>query len=102
MTKKQTSITIREVAAQANVSVATVSRYLNQKIQVSPKVAARVAQVVDELSYQPDVAAQQLASLQDKAVGLKLMLKQVSQTLLTMQRYSWEQGVTAQAFLELQ
>ena len=29
------------------------------------------------------------------------MLKQVSQALLTMQRYSWEQGVTAQAFLEL-
>ena len=29
------------------------------------------------------------------------MLKQVSQTLLTMQRYSWEQGVSAQAFLEL-
>jgi unsaturated rhamnogalacturonyl hydrolase len=29
------------------------------------------------------------------------MLKQVSQTLLTMQRYSWEQGVAAQAFLEL-
>ncbi len=27
--------------------------------------------------------------------------KQVSQTLLTMQRYSWEQGVAAQAFLEL-
>ena len=29
------------------------------------------------------------------------MLKQVSHALLTMQRYSWEQGVTAQAFLEL-
>ncbi|MEI7846408.1 MAG: glycoside hydrolase family 88 protein, partial [Chloroflexota bacterium] len=29
------------------------------------------------------------------------MIKQVSQVLLTMQRYSWEQGVTAQAFLEL-
>jgi unsaturated rhamnogalacturonyl hydrolase len=29
------------------------------------------------------------------------MLKQVSQALLTMQRYSWEQGVAAQAFLEL-
>jgi rhamnogalacturonyl hydrolase YesR len=101
MTKKQTSITIREVAAQANVSVATVSRYLNQKIQVSPEVSARVAQVMDELNYQPDAAAQQLASPQDKTVGLKLMLKQVSQTLLTMQRYSWEQGVAAQAFLEL-
>jgi rhamnogalacturonyl hydrolase YesR len=29
------------------------------------------------------------------------ILQQVSQTLLTMQRYSWEQGVAAQAFLEL-
>ncbi len=29
------------------------------------------------------------------------MLKQVSQVLLSMQRYSWEQGVAAQAFLEL-
>jgi unsaturated rhamnogalacturonyl hydrolase len=29
------------------------------------------------------------------------MLKQVSNALLTMQRYSWEQGVAAQAFLEL-
>jgi len=29
------------------------------------------------------------------------MLKQVGQALLTMQRYSWEQGVAAQAFLEL-
>jgi len=29
------------------------------------------------------------------------LVKQVSQVLLTMQRYSWEQGVAAQAFLEL-
>lgn len=29
------------------------------------------------------------------------MLKKVSQALLSMQRYSWEQGVAAQAFLEL-
>ena len=29
------------------------------------------------------------------------MIERVSQALLTMQRYSWEQGVAAQAFLEL-
>jgi unsaturated rhamnogalacturonyl hydrolase len=29
------------------------------------------------------------------------IIQQVSQTLLSMQRYSWEQGVAAQAFLEL-
>ena len=110
MTKKQTSVTIREVAAQAGVSVATVSRYLNQKVQVSPEVTARLAQVTDELNYQPLATAQQLASSrtktipgnsQDYSTGRMHMLKQVGQVLLTMQRYSWEQGVTAQAFLEL-
>ena len=101
MTKKQTSVTIREVAAQANVSVATVSRYLNQKTGVSPEVAARIAYVMDELNYQPDAVAQQLASSQTKMVGSMQKLKQVGQVLLAMQRYSWEQGVAAQAFLEL-
>ena len=34
-------------------------------------------------------------------MGCDQMIKKVSQVLLTMQRYSWEQGVAAQAFLEL-
>jgi len=101
MTKKLTSITIRDVAAQASVSVATVSRYLNQKIQVSPEVAARISQVMDELNYQPYAAAQQLASSRTKTLSFMPIIKQVSQALLTMQRYSWEQGVAAQALLEL-
>jgi unsaturated rhamnogalacturonyl hydrolase len=110
MTKKKTSVTIREVAAQAGVSVATVSRYLNQKVQVSPEVTARLARVTDELHYEPLATAQQLASSLTKTIpgrnqvytsGRMQMLKQVGQVLLTMQRYSWEQGVAAQAFLEL-
>jgi unsaturated rhamnogalacturonyl hydrolase len=32
---------------------------------------------------------------------MEKMIERVSQALLTMQRYSWEQGVAAQAFLEL-
>ena len=110
MTKKQTSITIREVAAQAGVSVATVSRYINKKTPVSPAVAVRLARVTNELNYQPLATAQQLASSRTKTVpsknqgysmGCVQMIKKVSQVLLTMQRYSWEQGVAAQAFLEL-
>lgn len=110
MTKKQTSVTIREVAAQAGVSVATVSRYLNQKVQVSPEVTARLVRVTNELNYQPLAMAQQLALSRTKTnpdknqyynTGRMHMLKQVGQVLLTMQRYSWEQGVAAQAFLEL-
>lgn len=101
MTKKQTSVTIREVAAQAGVSIATVSRYLNRKTLVSPEVSMRIALVTDKLNYQPYAAAQQLASSRNKIEGFLPILKQVSQVLLTMQRYSWEQGVAAQAFLEL-
>ncbi len=101
MTKKQISVTIREVATQAGVSIATVSRYLNQNTPVSPEVAGRLARVMDELNYQPLVTAQQLAFSRTKTMGCVQMIKQVSQVLLSMQRFSWEQGVAAQAFLEL-
>jgi DNA-binding LacI/PurR family transcriptional regulator len=72
MTRKKTSVTIREVAAQAGVSVATVSRYLNQKAQISPEVAARIAQVADELHYQPHPVARQLASARTQTIGFLL------------------------------
>jgi LacI family transcriptional regulator len=73
MTKKQTSITIREVAARAGVSVATVSRYLNQKTRVSPEAADRIARVTGELHYLPQSAARQLASSRTKIVGFLLV-----------------------------
>lgn len=73
MTKKQTSITIREVAAQAGVSVATVSRYLNQKTVVSPEISARLTQVMAELNYQPQAAARHLASSRTQTVGFLLL-----------------------------
>ena len=73
MTKKSTSVTIREVAAQAGVSVATVSRYLNQTAPVSTDVAARLARIMDELHYQPQAAARQLASARTKVIGFLLL-----------------------------
>lgn len=48
-----------------------------------------------------DVIAHQLAVSQAKTLRVPQMLQRVGQVLLTMQRYSWEQGVAAQAFLEL-
>lgn len=73
MTKKSTSVTIREVAAQAGVSVATVSRYLNQTVPISAEVAARLARIMDELHYQPQAAARQLASARTKVIGFLLL-----------------------------
>jgi LacI family transcriptional regulator len=72
MTRRSSSITIREVAKQAGVSVATVSRYINRNAPVSDKVSSRLEQVMTELKYAPHAAARQLASRKTHAIGLLL------------------------------
>jgi LacI family transcriptional regulator len=72
MTRRSSSVTIRDVARQADVSVATVSRYINQNAPVSPEVADRLDRVLSELKYVPHAAARHLASRKTRAVGLLL------------------------------
>lgn len=72
MTSKSHSVTIRQVAQKAGVSVATVSRYLNQNAPISKEVAERLKQVMVDLRYVPHAAARQLASQRTRVVGLLL------------------------------
>src|SRR5512134_196814 len=72
MTRRSSSVTIRDVARQADVSVATVSRYINQNAPVSPEVAERLDKVMTELRYVPHAAARHLASRKTRVVGLLL------------------------------
>jgi LacI family transcriptional regulator len=72
MTQRSSSITIRDVAKQAGVSVATVSRYINQKVPVSPGVADRLREVMETLKYVPHATARNLATNKTNAVGLLL------------------------------
>src|SRR6185503_15222012 len=72
MTRRSSSVTIRDVARQAEVSVATVSRYINQNVPVSPEVADRLDKVMAELRYVPHAAARHLASRKTRVVGLLL------------------------------
>src|SRR5512140_1041572 len=72
MTRRQSSVTIREVAKQAGVSVATVSRYINHNAPVSEEVAERVHRVMTDLRYAPDAAARHLASRKTRLIGLLL------------------------------
>lgn len=67
--KKPSSVTIRDVARAAGVSVATVSRYLNRSGPVSPRVAQKLARVIAELNYMPHAGARHLASHRTRAVG---------------------------------
>ena len=72
MTRRSSSVTIRDVARQADVSVATVSRYINHNVPVSPEVADRLDKVMAELRYVPHAAARHLASRKTRVVGLLL------------------------------
>ncbi len=72
MTSKSHSVTIRQVAQKADVSVATVSRYINQNAPISKDVAERLKLVMEELHYVPHAAAQHLASRKTRVVGLLL------------------------------
>jgi DNA-binding LacI/PurR family transcriptional regulator len=52
--------TIRDVAALANVSIATISRYLNGNIHVADDTGKRIAKAIETLSYTPDRIAKSL------------------------------------------
>jgi LacI family transcriptional regulator, repressor for deo operon, udp, cdd, tsx, nupC, and nupG len=52
--------TIQDVAQKAGVSVATVSRVLNNRDIVSNKTASKVEQAIKELSYEPSVLGRNL------------------------------------------
>src|SRR5512138_1061763 len=72
MPRRSSSVTIYDVARQAGVSVATVSRYINQNAPVSSQVAERLDKVMAELRYVPQAAARHLASSKTRTVGLLL------------------------------
>lgn len=72
MTRRSHSVTIYDVAKQAGVSVATVSRYINRNAPVSMEVARRLDQVMAELKYMPHAAARHLATRKTRIIGLLL------------------------------
>jgi LacI family transcriptional regulator len=53
MTRRSSSVTIRDVAWEAGVSVATASRYINRNAPVSLEVAERLDKVMTGLRYMP-------------------------------------------------
>ncbi len=72
MRRRSSSVTIRDVARKADVSVATVSRYINRNAPVSPEVAERLDEVMTEMRYVPHAAARHLASRKTRVIGLLL------------------------------
>lgn len=67
--EKQT-ITIYDVAREAEVSMATVSRVVNGNTNVKPSTRAKVLKVIEELDYRPNAVARGLASKRTTTVGV--------------------------------
>lgn len=66
------SVTIREVARQAQVSTATVSRVLNGSGPVAEATRQRVRQAVIDLAYEPNAVARSLVSSSTHTIGILL------------------------------
>lgn len=62
--------TIRDVAQVAGVSVASVSRYMNQKGYVSQDTARRIQEAIHSLNYVPNEIARSLNSKSTRMVGV--------------------------------
>jgi LacI family transcriptional regulator len=64
--------TIRELAERIGVSVATVSRVLNDYPDVSPETRAKVLATIQEMDWTPDRAARQLVTGRSHTLGVIL------------------------------
>jgi LacI family transcriptional regulator len=63
---------LRDVAAAAGVSAATVSRYLNRSLPLPPDTAARIDRAIRRLDYRPNPHARRLSLGRAETIGLVL------------------------------
>ncbi len=64
------SITIKDVAKKANVSISTVSRVINDSKPVSDDIKMRVVKVIEELGYKPNPVARSLVTKKSRLIGV--------------------------------
>ncbi|WP_047152679.1 LacI family DNA-binding transcriptional regulator [Aneurinibacillus tyrosinisolvens] len=62
--------TIYDVAREAGVSIATVSKVINKAGRISDKTRQRVYKIMDDLNYQPSVVASALTGKRTNTLGL--------------------------------
>ena len=61
MARRRQAVTIKHVAADAGVSLQTVSRVINNEPNVRPEMKQRVQEAIDRLGYVPSIAAQRMS-----------------------------------------
>jgi LacI family transcriptional regulator len=70
MERRTVTVTIYDVAREAGVSMATVSRVVNNNPNVKPQTRKKVFEAIDRLGYRPNAVARGLASKKTTTVGV--------------------------------
>lgn len=68
--KKTESLNIKQIAELSGVSVATVSRVINQNGRFSADTEARVRRVIEESGYVPNIVAKSLRTSKNRVIGV--------------------------------
>lgn len=63
-------VTIKDVAKEAGVSIATVSMVVNNKGLISPRTTKKVERAIDKLNYVSNVSAKTLVTKRSNTIGL--------------------------------
>jgi len=87
---------IYDIAKEANVSIATVSRVMNNKQNISPKTRKRVEAVLQKYNYTPSSIARGLASSSMRMVGM--VMQDIRNTHYTDTAYVIEQELRKKGF----
>ena len=64
------SVTMRDVARKASVSISTVSRAINKQGEISEETRQKVLAAVEELGYRPSKVARALVTHRTETIGL--------------------------------
>ena len=90
-------ITIKDVAKEAGVSIATVSRVLNNKDRVKKTTKKRVEAAIEKLNFKPNQVARTMIMKETKSIGLlvpHLSNEYWSQLAEVIQEELWKAGYT--------
>jgi DNA-binding LacI/PurR family transcriptional regulator len=88
-------VTMADVAREADVSLMTVSRVVNEKGEVSPATRQRVLEVIEQLGYRPSAIARGLATQRTGSLGL--VMPDVANPFFLMWRTVWNTWLTLKA-----
>ena len=92
------SITLRNVAKEAGISVSTASRVINNDKYTSEDVKKKVLEAIEKINYRPNLIARGLKKSRTRTLGFIIpeILNPFAVSIInTMEHYSYEKGYSS-------